>query len=44
MAKDMGIVERVQKTINHVRAFGEGRDEGYGTATAVIRDAREALA
>jgi hypothetical protein len=44
MAKDMGIVERVQKTIERVRAFGEGKDEGYGTATAVIRDAREAIA
>ena len=44
MAKDMGIVERVQKTIYHVREFGEGKDRGYGTATAVIRDARDALA
>ena len=44
MAKETGIVERVQKTIDRVRAFGEGKDEGYGTATAVIRDAREALA
>lgn len=44
MAKDIGIVERVKKTISHVRAFGEGRDEGYGTASAVIRDATEALA
>jgi hypothetical protein len=44
MAKDIGIVERVRKTVDHVRAFGEGKDEGYGTATAVIRDAREALA
>jgi len=44
MAKDMGIVERVEKTIYHVREFGEGKDKGYGTAAAVIRDAREALA
>ncbi len=44
MAKDTDIVERVQKTIDRVRAFGEGKDEGYGTATAVIRDAREAIA
>jgi nitric oxide reductase activation protein len=44
MAKDADIIERVQKTIDRVRAFGEGRDEGYGTATAVIRDAREAIA
>ena len=44
MAKEMDIVERVQKTIDHVKAFGEGKDEGYGTATAVIRDATEALA
>ena len=28
MAKDVSIVERVQKTIDHVRAFGEGKDEG----------------
>lgn len=44
MAKSMGIVERVQRTINHVRAFGEGKDEGYGTASAVIRNARDAIA
>ena len=44
MAKEMDIVQRVQKTIDHVKAFGEGKDEGYGTATAVIRDATEALA
>jgi hypothetical protein len=44
MAKDVGVVERVQRTIDRVRDFGEGRDEGYGTATAVIRDAREAIA
>jgi len=44
MAKDMDTVERVQKAIDRVRAFGEGKDEGYGTATAVIRDAREAIA
>ena len=44
MAKDVSIVERVQKTIDRVRGFGEGKDEGSGTATAVIRDAREALA
>jgi hypothetical protein len=44
MAKDVGVVERVQQTIDRVRDFGEGKDEGYGTATAVIRDAREAIA
>lgn len=44
MAKNMGIVERVQQTIDRVREFGEGRDEEYGTATAVIRDARDAIA
>jgi hypothetical protein len=44
MAKDMGIVERVQLTIDRVREFGEGKDEDYGTATAVIRDARDAIA
>jgi hypothetical protein len=44
MAKSMGVVEQVQRTINHVRAFGEGKDEGYGTASAVIRDARDAIA
>ena len=44
MAKDMGIVERVQQTIDRVRDFGEGKDEDYGTAAAVIRDAREAIA
>jgi hypothetical protein len=44
MAKNMGIVERVQRTIDRVRDFGEGKDEDYGTATAVIRDARDAIA
>jgi len=44
MAKDVGIVERVQQTIDRVRKFGEGKDEDYGTATAVIRDARNAIA
>jgi hypothetical protein len=44
MAKDKGIVEIVQQTIDRVREFGEGKDEDYGTATAVIRDAREAIA
>ena len=44
MAKDMGIVERVQRTVDRVRDFGEGKDEDYGTATAVIRDANEAIA
>jgi ABC-type proline/glycine betaine transport system substrate-binding protein len=44
MAKDRGIVERVQQTIDRVREFGEGKDEDYGTATAVIRDARDAIA
>jgi hypothetical protein len=43
MAKAVGIAERVQKSIDCVRAFGEGKDEGFGTATAVIRDARDAL-
>ena len=44
MAKDVGIVERVQQTIDRVRECGEGKDEDYGTATAVIRDARDAIA
>jgi hypothetical protein len=44
MAKDMGIVERVQQTIDRIREFGEGKDNNYGTATAVIRDAWEAMA
>lgn len=44
MAKEMNVVERVQKAIDHVRDFAEGKDEGYGTATAVIRDAVEAIA
>jgi hypothetical protein len=43
MAKDVDIVERVRRTIERVREFGEGKDEAYGTATAVIRDAREAI-
>jgi hypothetical protein len=44
MAKNMGIVERVQQAIDRVREFGEGKDEAYGTATAVIRDVRDAIA
>jgi hypothetical protein len=44
MAKEMGIVERVQRTIDRVREFGEGKDGGgYGTATAVIRAATDAM-
>jgi hypothetical protein len=44
MAKGMGVAEIVQQAIDRVRQFGEGRDEHYGTATAVIRDARDAIA
>jgi hypothetical protein len=44
MAKEIGIVKRVQQTIDRVREFGEGKTEGYGTATAVIRDAKDAIA
>jgi hypothetical protein len=44
MAREMGIVAQVQRTIDRVREFGEGKDGGYGTATAVIRDARDAIA
>ena len=44
MAKDMGIVARVQQTLDRVREFGEGKEGDYGTATAVIRDATEAIA
>lgn len=44
MAKDIGIVERVRQTIDRVKDFGEGKDNNYGTATAVIRDARDAIA
>lgn len=44
MGKEIGLVARVQRTIDRVRDFGEGKDEGYGTATAVIRDARDAIA
>ncbi len=44
MAKDMGVVERVRQTIDRVKEFGEGNDKDYGTATAVIRDVRDAIA
>jgi hypothetical protein len=44
MAREMGIVAQVQRTIDRVREFGEGKNNDYGTATAVIRDATEALA
>jgi CBS domain-containing protein len=43
MGKAIGIIERVQRAIDRVREFGEGKDGGYGTATAVIRDARDAM-
>ena len=43
MGKATGIIERVQRAIDRVREFGEGKDGGYGTATAVIRDARDAM-
>jgi hypothetical protein len=44
MAKNMSIIERVQQALDRVRQFGEGKDEGYGTAAAVIRDATDAIA
>jgi hypothetical protein len=44
MAKDMDIVARIRQTIDRVREFGEGKDERYGTANAVIREARDAIA
>jgi hypothetical protein len=44
VAKETNIVERVQKALDQVRKFGEGRDEEYGTATAVIREAVDAIA
>ena len=43
MAKEMGIVAQARRTIDRLREFGEGKDNDYGTATAVIRDAMEAL-
>ena len=43
MARAIGIVERVERAIDRVREFGEGKDGDYGTATAVIRDARDAM-
>jgi hypothetical protein len=44
MAKDTDTVAQVQHAIDRVRDFGDGKDEGYGTATAVIREARNAIA
>jgi hypothetical protein len=44
VAKEMGIVERVRLTIDRVKDFGEGKENDYGNATAVIRDARETIA
>jgi hypothetical protein len=44
MSKAISIIERVQRAIDRVREFGEGKDGGYGTATAVIRDAMDAMA
>ena len=44
MGKAIGIIERVQRAIDRVREFGEGKDGGYGTATAVIRNARDTMA
>lgn len=43
MGKAIGVLERLQRAIDRVREFGEGKDGGYGTATAVIRDARDAM-
>jgi hypothetical protein len=43
MGRAIGIVERLERAIDRVREFGEGKDGGYGTATAVIRDARDAM-
>jgi hypothetical protein len=44
MAKDMGIVERVQRTIDRVRDFGEGGRTGYITPDSAIKDTRDAIA
>lgn len=43
IAKEIDIIERIQQAINRVREFSEGKDNDYGTATAVIREAKEAL-
>lgn len=43
MGRAIGIIERLERAIDRVREFGEGKDGGYGTATAVIRDARDAM-
>jgi hypothetical protein len=44
MAKEVGAVERVRIAIDRVRAFGEGKENDFGTAAAVIRDVRDAIA
>lgn len=43
MGKAISIIERLERAIDRVREFGEGKDANYGTATAVIRDARDAM-
>jgi hypothetical protein len=43
MGKAIDVIERLQRAIDQVREFGEGKDGGYGTATAVIRDAMDAM-
>lgn len=43
MAKDKDTVERVRQAIDRVKEFGDGNDKDYGTATAVIRDVRDAI-
>jgi hypothetical protein len=44
MAKEVNVVEQVRIAIDRVRAFGEGKENDFGTAAAVIRDARDAIA
>ena len=44
MGKEIQIVERVKIAIDRVREFGEGKEMDYGTAAAVIGEARDALA
>ncbi len=44
-AQQVKVVKNVPLApLDRVREFGEGKDERYGTANAVIREAREAIA
>jgi hypothetical protein len=43
MAKEMDIGAQARRAIDHLREFGEGKDNDYGTATAVMREVTEAL-